>query len=117
MAAASHGAALRTLLGTLEGMTLEEIGGSGHSDNTAVSLLEVEGERIQVVFRDDNSHVPAEASTFRRQSWFKEGPAAEEPGLWFPAPGRRETPRSWTGCWGRSRRAGWPGWWERVPYL
>ena len=76
-------------------MPLEEIGGSGHSDNTAVSLLEVEGERIQVVFRDDNSHVPAEASTFRRQSWFKEGPAAEEPGLWFPAPrqeGRRPGP-------------------------
>lgn len=86
VAAASHGAALRTLLGTLEGMTLEEIGRSGHGDNTAVSLLEAEGDRIRVVFRDDNSHVPEEASTFRRQSWFKEGPAAEEPGLWFPAP-------------------------------
>ena len=89
VAAASHGAALRTLLGTLEGMTLEEIGGSGHGDNTAVSLLEVDGDHIRVVFRDDNSHVPPEASTFRRQSWFKDGPEAEEPGLWFAAP-RRE---------------------------
>ena len=37
----SHGAALRTLLGTLQGMSLEEIGQTGHGDNTAVSLLEV----------------------------------------------------------------------------
>ena len=109
VAAASHGAALRTLLGTLEGMTLEEIGGSGHSDNTAVSLLEVEGERIQVVFRDDNSHVPAEASTFRRQSWFKEGPAAEEPGLWFPAPRQEGDAQVLDGMLGETRagRVAW----------
>ena len=82
VAAASHGAALRTLLGTLQGMSLEEIGGTGHGDNTAVSLLEVDGDRMTVVFRDDASHLPAEVSTFRRQSWHKDD-AATEPGLWF----------------------------------
>lgn len=82
VAAASHGAALRTLLGTLEGMSLEEIGATGHGDNTAVSLLEVEGDRIRVVFRDDASHLPDSLSTFRRQSWHKSD-AATEPGLWF----------------------------------
>ena len=82
VAAASHGAALRTLLGTLQGMSLEEIGATGHGDNTAVSLLEVEGEEIRVVFRDDASHLPAAVSTFRRQSWHKDD-AATEPGLWF----------------------------------
>ena len=82
VAATSHGAALRTLLGTLQGLSLEEIGSTGHGDNTAVSLLEVEGENIRVVFRDDASHVPASASTFRRQSWHKDD-AATEPGLWF----------------------------------
>lgn len=82
VAAASHGAALRTLLGTLQGMSLEEIGRTGHGDNTAVSLLEVEGDNIRVVFRDDASHVPAAVSTFRRQSWHKDD-AATEPGLWF----------------------------------
>lgn len=81
-AAASHGAALRTLLGTLQGMSLAEIGGTGHGDNTAVSLLEVEGDDIRVVFRDDASHLPASVSTFRRQSWHKDD-AATEPGLWF----------------------------------
>ena len=82
VAAASHGAALRTLLGTLQGMTLEEIGGTGHGDNTAVSLLEVDGDKIKVIFRDDASHLPASVSTFRHQSWHK-GDAAIEPGLWF----------------------------------
>ena len=82
VAAASHGAALRTLLGTLEGMSLEEIGATGHGDNTAVSLLEVEGSAVRVVFRDDASHLPDDLSTFRRQSWHKDD-AATEPGLWF----------------------------------
>lgn len=82
VAATSHGAALRTLLGTLEGRTLAEIGATGHGDNTAVSLLEVEGDTVRVVFRDDNSHVPQELSTFRHQSWHKSD-AATEPGLWF----------------------------------
>jgi len=82
VAATSHGAALRTLLGTLQGMSLEEIGKTGHADNTAVSLIEVDGDAIRVVFRDDNSHVPSEFSTFRRQSWHKDD-AATEPGLWF----------------------------------
>lgn len=82
VAATSHGAALRTLLGTLQGLSLKEIGHTGHGDNTAVSLVEVEGDDMRVVFRDDASHVPASASTFRRQSWHKDD-AATEPGLWY----------------------------------
>ena len=64
VAATSHGAALRTLLAAAEGLPLEEMGSTGHGDNTAVSLVEVEGERIRVVFRDDAGHLPEEASTF-----------------------------------------------------
>ena len=82
VAATSHGAALRTLLGTLQGLSLEEIGHTGHGDNTAVSLVEVEGDHMRVVYRDDASHVPASASTFRRQTWHKDD-AATEPGLWY----------------------------------
>ena len=82
VAATSHGAALRTLLGALQGLSLEETGATGHGDNTAVSLLEVEGDAIRVVFRDDASHIPPQASTFRRQSWYKDD-AATQPGLWF----------------------------------
>lgn len=82
VAAFSHGAALRTLLGTLQGCTLEEIGQTSLGDNTAVSLLEIEGDDIRVVFRDDNSHIRENLSTFAQQKWWKR-PNAIEPGLAF----------------------------------
>lgn len=84
IAATSHGAALRVLLGTLEGMTLAEIGATPYGDNTAVSLLEVEGESVRVVYRDDDSHIPA-AWKVRRQSRTggERTPTGTQPGLWF----------------------------------
>ncbi len=99
VAATSHGAALRTLLGTLQGMSLEELGATGHADNTAVSLIEVEGDDIRVIFRDDNSHVPPELSTFRRQGWHKND-AATEPGLWFQTVGADTSEKVVTGMLG-----------------
>lgn len=87
VAAASHGAALRALLSGLQGLSGEEWGESKYGDNTAVSLLEVEDGEIRVVYRDDVSHIPPEASTFRGQKWVKSAQATE-PGLWFrPAAG------------------------------
>lgn len=73
VAVVSHGAALRITLGTLQGLSLEELGQTPHGDNTAVSLLEAEGDELKVIFRDDNSHL-AEAglSTFARQKWMKD---------------------------------------------
>ena len=82
VAATSHGAASRILLGTLHGLSLREIGETAHGDNTSVSKLEVEGDTIRVIYEGDNSHVPPELSTFRRQSWHKSS-LATEPGLWF----------------------------------
>ena len=56
----------------------------GHSDNTAVSLLEFEGEDVRVVFENDNSHLPEEISTLARQNWWKrEGKPSGERNLWF----------------------------------
>jgi len=96
VAATSHGAALRILLGTLEGRSLREIGGAHHCDNTAVSLLEVEGEEIRLIYQGDNSHLDETLSTFFRQSWHKND-LATEPGLWFAL--ERETEN------GRAQRA------------
>lgn len=85
VAATSHGAALRVLLGTLEGLSLREIGATPYGDNTAVSLVEVEGDEIRLVYRDDASHVPS-ANKVRRHG--VQGTAgytvvATQPGLWF----------------------------------
>ena len=86
VAAASHGSALRILMGALRGWTLEEIGArGGHCDNTGVTLLEAAGpEDIRIVYQDDVSHLPPELSTLRRQKWHQ-GAAAQtrEPGLWY----------------------------------
>ena len=62
----SHGMALRTVLGVLQGQT-------PHGDNTAVSLLEWENGAFRVVYRDDNSHLAERGlSTFAKQSWWKD---------------------------------------------
>lgn len=73
VAVVSHGTAIRMLLGVLHGLAPEEMGRLGHSDNTAVSCIEVEGDSVRVVFENDNTHLPQEISTLAGQSWWKEG--------------------------------------------
>ena len=84
----SHGAALRIVLGTLQGLTLRELGTSPHGDNTAVSLLEYENGRFRVVFRDDNSHLTGsdELSIFAKQTWWKNEDAVEQGTEFAPMP-------------------------------
>ena len=85
VAATSHGAALRVLLGTLQGLTLQEIGETPYGDNTAVSLVEVENGEMRLVYRDDTSHVPSKNKVHRHGVEGKEGytVVATQPGLWF----------------------------------
>ena len=84
----SHGAALRIVLGTLQGLTLREVGTSPHGDNTAVSLLEYENGCFRVVFRDDNSHLTGsdELSIFAKQTWWKNEDAVEQGTEFAPMP-------------------------------
>ena len=79
-----HGTAIRNALAAFKGLSVEQTAGEGHSDNTAVSCLEVEGGQVQVVFQDDNSHLPEEISTLAQQGWWKrrEGSMADA-NLWF----------------------------------
>lgn len=85
VAATSHGAALRVLLGTLQGLSLREIGETPYGDNTAVSLVEAEGDELRLIYRDDAAHVPAENRVHRHGVQGKEGytVVATQPGLWF----------------------------------
>lgn len=81
VAAVSHGMATRILLGTLQGLTLEEISEKmPHGDNTAVSLIEYEDGRYRVAFANDASHLDKKISTFAGQSWWK---GREDLGLRF----------------------------------
>ncbi len=85
VAAASHGAALRILLGTLQGLSLREIGDTPYGDNTAVSLVEVDGDDIRLIYRDDASHLPRENRVRRHGVQGSDGytVVATQPGLWF----------------------------------
>ena len=77
----SHGYAIRLLLAYLQGYTMEEAGQTPHGDNTAVSLLEAEGDTLRVVFRDDNSHL--QTPEYLAGEKVRKRAIALEPGLWF----------------------------------
>ena len=80
----SHGSAIRCLQGAIRGLGPGEMDGLGHSDNTGVTCLEVEGDRISIVYENDNSHLPEEISTLASQKWWKarEGSLADA-NMWF----------------------------------
>lgn len=81
VAAVSHGMASRILLGTLQGLALEEISEKmPHGDNTAVSLITYENGKYTVEYANDASHLDESLSTFAKQSWWK---GREELGLRF----------------------------------
>ncbi|MBR6739000.1 MAG: histidine phosphatase family protein, partial [Oscillospiraceae bacterium] len=82
VAIVSHGMALRILMGALEGLSFAEMRTAPHGDNTAVSLVEVEGNNARIVFRDDNSHL-GELSTFAKQAWWRKDNNAPDPALRF----------------------------------
>ncbi|MEG1592990.1 MAG: bifunctional histidine phosphatase family protein/GNAT family N-acetyltransferase [Oscillibacter sp.] len=72
----SHGCAIRLLLATLQGYSLEDLGETPHGDNTAVSLIQAEGEDLRVIFRDDNTHLGGLSTPGKQAN-------ALEPGLHF----------------------------------
>ena len=75
---------LNTLLNTtFTGLSLEEIGGTGHGDNTAVSRLTFDGEGFEIQFEMDNSHLPEGISTLARQAWWRKGGKAKDVNLWY----------------------------------
>lgn len=83
----SHGMALRTLIGTLQGLSIHEINSTGHAENTAVSKLECDGpDNIRVIYRDDSSHLPDELGTLKRQAWTRIKGGLEA-GIYFKASG------------------------------
>lgn len=84
IAIASHGFAIRMLLGKLQGYPLEQIGESPQEDNTAVSMLELDGDELRVVFRSDNSHLFDLANTGRKIA--RKRASALEDGMYYKNP-------------------------------
>jgi probable phosphoglycerate mutase len=79
----AHGSVIRTFLCRANGLPLTEMNQIRHSDNTGVSLLEIEGEHIRPIYENDNSHLSPDISTLARQSWWKKHQTGADPCLWF----------------------------------
>jgi len=77
----SHGYALRLLLARLQGFSIAEMAQTPVGDNTAVSLIEVEGAEMRVVFRDDNSHL--HRPEYLAGEMVRKRATGLEPGLYF----------------------------------
>ena len=55
-----------------------------HGDNTAVSCLTWDGEKFDIQFEMDNSHLPEDISTLARQAWWRRDKAkSADVNLWF----------------------------------
>lgn len=77
----SHGCAIQILLATIQGYSIAELSKTPHGDNTAVSLIEAEGDTLRVVFRDDSSHLSD--PRFTQGEPISRRPSGLEPGLYF----------------------------------
>ena len=84
LAVFSHGYAIRLLLANLQGISLRDTGAkSPTGDNTAVSLLEWDGEGLRVAWQNDNAHLQAPEYLAGEKPVRRA--VALEPGLWFRA--------------------------------
>lgn len=69
---ASHGCAIRNFLCRAMDKPIEQLNDVGWCDNTAVSIIDFDGElRSHVVLMNDASHLTPEMSLFTHQTWWK----------------------------------------------
>ena len=87
----THGTVIRQVLSHILELPPEQWGGTSHSENTAVTCLDFDGDRFTIRFRDDASHLPEELGTMSKQQWWRGSKAAQDVNLWFrPADWPRE---------------------------
>ena len=81
----SHGTLIRNTLAAFlgYGYTSEEMHKMGHSDNTAVTLLEITDGKVNIVYMNDNSHLSPAISTLAQQHWWKKNDQKADVNLWF----------------------------------
>lgn len=72
IAAVSHGMAIKIFLMGVFGIHSGDGRTMLHGDNTAVSLIEVDGHELRAVYYNDNSHLGEGLSTFAQQRWWRD---------------------------------------------
>lgn len=94
----THGCVIRAMLeGLFPGQE------AGHCDNTGVTRLEYDGGQFREIYRNDNSHLPENLSTFAKQNWWRKDRVRRDRNLWFRPLGN--DPQWYVQC----RREAWEG--------
>ncbi len=80
----SHGSAIRGILTLALGLRDDEMMQVGWGDNTCVAkMIFHTDDSIEVVYRNDNSHLPQELSTFHSLKWSDTQDVPITPQMWF----------------------------------
>ncbi|MBM6869480.1 GNAT family N-acetyltransferase [Pseudoflavonifractor phocaeensis] len=79
----AHGDVIRCLQAEVLHIPAPEMKALPHCDNTGVTCLRVEGDRVEMVFRSDNSHLSPELSTLGRQQWWRKKGDGYDVSFWF----------------------------------
>lgn len=100
----AHGDVIRCLQAKVLGIPMPEMKSLSHCDNTGVTCLQIEGDRVELVLRSDNSHLPPEISTLGRQQWWRKKGDGYDVSFWFrPMTGGEDRAlyeRFYTETWG-----------------
>jgi probable phosphoglycerate mutase len=107
IAIVSHGMITRAMMTCISGLDLTEMNVLSHGDNTSVSIINYEKNKLTVESYADNSHL-GELSTLARQNWWRKDSNMTDYGFWFRAPNfETETNRieayrrdAWLGIYG-----------------
>lgn len=84
IAVVSHGTVIRGILTLACGFEPEQMMQVGWGDNTCVArLVFLDDGSIRVDYRNDNSHLPRELSTFHRLQWSRSVDVPVSPQIWF----------------------------------
>ena len=79
----THGCAIRAFLSYVKGDPPKTLKDTPYCDNTAVAMLHVRNEEIEIVYDGDNAHLPKELSTFHKQHWWEDEDAMDRNNLWY----------------------------------
>lgn len=79
-----HGSAIRGILTLALGLPDEEMMQVGWGDNTCVAkMIFHEDGSIEIPYRNDNSHMPQQLSTFYNLKWSDDKDVPASPQMWF----------------------------------
>ncbi len=78
VAIVSHGMAIKIFLMGVMAVPAADSASMMHGDNTSVSLVNVDGDKMTVEYYNDNSHLGEALSTFAKQKWWRDEDGKDE---------------------------------------